>query len=90
LIKTVIVFSSLSGLNAIKDEMKSWEWRYGRTPKFNITIKFDEQSVILSVKNGIIENVSTTCAVSFNNFINKKFNVNVVDEIKQLLKVIKI
>lgn len=82
--------TSLSGLNAIKDEMESWEWRYGRTPKFNITVKFNEQSVVLSVKNGIIENVSTKCVVGFNNLINKKFNINIVEEIKECLKIIKI
>lgn len=70
--------------------MESWEWRFGRTPKFNITVKCNEQSVVLSVKNGIIEIVSTTCVESFNNFINKKFNVNIVDEIKQRLKTMKI
>lgn len=68
--------------------MESWEWRYGRTPKFNITVKSNEQSVILSVKNGIIENVSSTCSVSLNNFVSKKFDMNIVDDIKQCLKTI--
>lgn len=66
--------------------MKSWKWRYGKTPKFNITIKLNDQSVILSVKNGIIENISSTCNLSFNNLVNEKFNMNIVDEIQQCLK----
>lgn len=70
--------------------MESWEWRYGRTPKFNITIKSNEQSVILFVKNGIIENVSTTFNVNLNYMINKKFNMNIVEDIKQCLNTIKI
>jgi len=82
-------FNFQTGFNDIKNEMESWEWRYGRTPKFNITVKCKEQSVILSVKNGIIENVAANCNVSLNNLINKKFNMNIVDEIKQYLKSIK-
>jgi len=78
-----------TGFNEIKNEMESWEWRYGRTPKFNITVKYNEQSVILSVKSGIIENVATACNVSYNNLINEKFNMNIVEEIKQHLKTIK-
>lgn len=68
--------------------MKSWKWRYGRTPKFNITIKLNKHSVILSVINGVIDNVSTTCNVNLVNLVNKKFNMNVVDEIQQNLKMI--
>jgi len=68
--------------------MESWEWIYGRTPKFNITVKCNEQSVILSVKNGIIENVATACNVSLNHLVNEKFNMNIVEEIKQHLKTI--
>ncbi|CAI6344458.1 unnamed protein product [Macrosiphum euphorbiae] len=77
------------GFNEIKNEMESWEWIYGRTPKFNITVKCNDQSVILSVKNGIIENVATACNVSLNNLVNEKFNMNIVEEIKQHLKTIK-
>ncbi|KAL4120705.1 hypothetical protein QTP88_013348 [Uroleucon formosanum] len=78
------------GFNEIKNEMESWEWIYGRTPKFNITVKCNEQSVILSVKNGIIENVATACNISLNNLVNEKFNMNIVEEIKQHLKTIDI
>lgn len=67
--------------------MESWEWRFGRTPKFNITVKFNNQSVILTVKNGIIESVSTTCSIaSLNNLVHEQFNMNVVEQIKQCLK----
>jgi len=69
--------------------MESWEWIYGRTPKFNITVKYNEQSVVLSVKNGIIENVATDSNISLNNLVNEKFNMNIVEEIKQHLKTIK-
>lgn len=66
--------------------MESWEWRFGRTPKFNITVKFNQQSAILSVKNGIIESVSTTCSIaSLNNLVHEKFNMNIVEQIKQCL-----
>jgi len=68
--------------------MESWNWIYGRTPKFNITVKYNEQSVILSVKNGVIENVSTASDVSLINLVNEKFNMNIVEEIKQHLKTI--
>lgn len=68
--------------------MESWEWRYARTPKFNISVKLNEQSVNLSVISGVIENVTTTCNVSFNNLVNKKFNMNIIEEIKQCLKTI--
>lgn len=68
--------------------MESWEWRFGRTPKFDITIKLNEQSVVLHVKNGTVENISTRSNVSLNNYINKKFNINFVEEIKQHLKTI--
>uniref|UniRef100_A0A2H8TEX0 Lipoyltransferase 1, mitochondrial n=2 Tax=Melanaphis sacchari TaxID=742174 RepID=A0A2H8TEX0_9HEMI len=79
------------GFNEIKNEMESWEWRYGRTPKFNITVKSnDEHSVILSVKNGIIENVATTCNVSLSHLINEKFNMKIVEEIKQCLETIRV
>lgn len=66
--------------------MASWEWRFGRTPKFNITVKLNEHSVILTVRNGIIENVLTALNVSLNNFVNKKFNINILEEVKQCLK----
>jgi len=69
--------------------MESWEWRYGRTPKFNITVKCNEQSVILSVKSGIIENVVTTCNIKLSNLVNEKFNMNIVEEIKRRLETIK-
>lgn len=68
--------------------MESWEWRYGKTPKFNITVESNKQSVIATVKNGIIENVSSTCSGNFNNFVGKKFNMNIVDDIKQCSKTI--
>lgn len=69
--------------------MESWEWRFGRTPKFNITVKFNQLSAILSVKNGIIESVSTTCSItSLNNLVNEKFNMNIIEQIKQCLKTI--
>lgn len=70
--------------------MESWEWRFARTPKFNITVKSNKLSVNLSVKNGIIENVSTTCNVNLNNLVNEKFNMNIVEELKQCLKTIDI
>jgi len=69
--------------------MESWEWRYGRTPKFNITVKCNEQSVILSVKNGIIENFVTTCNINLSSLVNEKFNINIVEEIKRRLETIK-
>lgn len=69
--------------------MESWEWRFARTPKFNITVKLNKLSVDLFVKSGIIENVSTTCNVCLNNLVNEKFNMNIVEEIKQCLKTIK-
>lgn len=68
--------------------MESWEWRYARTPKFIISIKLNEQSVNLSVINGVIENITTTSNVSFKDLINKKFNMNIVEKIKQCLKTI--
>lgn len=70
--------------------MDNWDWRYGRTPKFNIVVKFNEQSVVLSVKSGIIENVSTTCDVSLSNFLNRKFNIVIVKEIKECLTNVKL
>jgi len=68
--------------------MESWEWRFARTPKFNITIKLNGLSVELSVKSGIVENVTSTCSISLNNLINEKFNMDIVEEIKQCLKTI--
>lgn len=60
--------------------MESWEWRYGRTPKFKKAIKLNDQSVILSVKNGIIENVSKTCNASLNKLVSEKFNMEIVEQ----------
>lgn len=86
----IIIFFIFSGFNAIKDEMKSWKWQYGRTPKFNITIKLNNQSVILNVKNGIVENISSSCNFNFNDLVNEKFDINIVDEIQLRLKSINI
>lgn len=70
--------------------MKNWEWRFGRTPKFNITIKSNKNGfIVLSVKNGIVESVSTTCNENLNKYVNKKFDMKIVEEIKELLKFIK-
>lgn len=70
--------------------MKNWEWRFGRTPKFNITIKSNgSYFIVLSVKNGIIESVSTTCNENLNKYVNEKFNMKIVKELKELLKTIK-
>lgn len=69
--------------------MESWEWRYGRTPKFNITVKCNEQSIVLSVKNGIIENVTTSYDVGLNTLVYEKFSMKIVEEIKQHLKTFK-
>lgn len=69
--------------------MESWDWRYGRTPKFNITIKSNETSVVLSVKNGVIENVTTPCNLRLTKLINNKFDMNIVKEIKNSVKNIK-
>lgn len=67
--------------------MKNWEWRFGRTPKFNITIKSSgSYFIVLSVKNGIIESVSTTCNENFNKYVNEKFDMKIVKELKELLK----
>jgi len=68
--------------------MESWDWRYGRTPKFNITIKSNKMSIVLSVKNGVIENATTPCNVNFTKLINTKFDMNIVKEIKNSLKTI--
>lgn len=70
--------------------MKNWKWRFGRTPKFNMTIKSNENCfIVLSVKNGIIESVSTTCNAYLNKYVNEKFDMKIVKEIKKLLKIIK-
>lgn len=64
--------------------MESWKWRFGRTPKFNITVKINKQSVILCVKNGVIESVTTTCSnASLENLVNEKFDMSVIEKIKQ-------
>lgn len=71
--------------------MKNWEWRFGRTPKFNITIKLNEKYfIVLTVKNGIIVSGSTTCNANLNKYINEKFDMKIVKEIQELLKIIKI
>ncbi|XP_050440485.1 lipoyltransferase 1, mitochondrial isoform X2 [Adelges cooleyi] len=75
------------GINSIKEEMSSWEWRYGRTPKFTITVKSNNGSAIVSVKNGKIENVSTLLNVSLEKFISKQFSENIVNDIKTCLDV---
>lgn len=66
--------------------MESWEWRYGRTPKFNKTVKLNDQSVVLSVKNGIIENVSETCYASLNKLVSEQFNMEIVEQCLKSIK----
>ncbi|XP_050536007.1 lipoyltransferase 1, mitochondrial [Daktulosphaira vitifoliae] len=74
------------GLNKIKEELESWDWRYGRTPKFKITITLKNQSAHAVVKNGIIENISSQMNVNLDKFINVKFSENIIEDIKKCLK----
>lgn len=54
-----------AGINSIKDEFISWDWRYGRTPKFTATkhlqMKYGERAqnveLKLEVDGGIIRNI---------------------------------
>ncbi|XP_030636594.1 lipoyl amidotransferase LIPT1, mitochondrial [Chanos chanos] len=52
----------LPGIHKMTHELRSWEWVYGRTPKFSISTDFvvDEMSDInvtlnIEIKNGIVE-----------------------------------
>lgn len=53
----------LSGLDRLKSEFESWDWNYGKTPKFIITrhLKFPGDfnlvSLIVDVQNGIISDI---------------------------------
>lgn len=54
------------GLEKIRNEFQSWDWRYGRTPKFNVTRSFplpqgqgrdEELRVTVAVNNGLVQDV---------------------------------
>lgn len=56
----------VTGLQKIQSEFDSWEWRYGRTPKFQITRAFPlpqymnttgELQVTVSVASGLVEDI---------------------------------
>lgn len=36
-----------SGINKIREEYESWDWRFGRTPKFSILRTFDVPESLL-------------------------------------------
>lgn len=72
------------GLNEIRDEFKSWEWCYGKTPKFTITRKFcvpenlfdrasDELKVTMTVEYGKISDIKLYLPAT--NDFNGEFNV---------------
>lgn len=52
------------GIQNMAQELQTWEWVYGRTPKFSVCTSFDVQcqsstgnvTLNLDIKNGIIEN----------------------------------
>lgn len=61
------------GLYKTRDEFQSWEWRFGRTPKFNVTKNFplpqrtrnkgadqpkvEELTITVTVASGQVENI---------------------------------
>lgn len=64
------MFNFSTGLEKIRNEFQSWEWRFGRTPKFNVTRTFplpqhisagekseENLKVTVSVTNGLVEDV---------------------------------
>ncbi|XP_076838558.1 lipoyl amidotransferase LIPT1, mitochondrial isoform X2 [Brachyhypopomus gauderio] len=56
------VDSLMPGVNKMAAELRSWEWVYGKTPKFSISISFVAQGVDIvldmDVKSGVIERCS--------------------------------
>ncbi|XP_066247294.1 lipoyl amidotransferase LIPT1, mitochondrial-like [Euwallacea similis] len=70
------------GLKEIRDAYKSWDWCYGKTPKFNITRSFTVPGVLLhnnngasgslnvtmSVENGMISDITIYVPYEFNSF----------------------
>ncbi|KAK2577441.1 hypothetical protein KPH14_003548 [Odynerus spinipes] len=54
------------GIDKLKDEFRSWEWTYGRTPKFTVTRALDvpaqngnlyRLNLSLEIQNGIVEEI---------------------------------
>ncbi|XP_066155509.1 lipoyl amidotransferase LIPT1, mitochondrial-like [Euwallacea fornicatus] len=70
------------GLKEIRDAYKSWDWCYGKTPKFDITRSFTVPGVLLhnnsgasgslnvtmSVENGMISDITIYVPYEFNSF----------------------
>lgn len=55
---------NFSGLEKIRCEFESWDWTYGRTPKFHITKSFDvpqrqekQLRITVTVDHGLVEDV---------------------------------
>ncbi|CAL1287096.1 unnamed protein product [Larinioides sclopetarius] len=54
------------GINQIQEELKSWQWRFGHTPKFSITKSFQIETkglassveIIMNINKGKIESIS--------------------------------
>ncbi|XP_063068411.1 lipoyltransferase 1, mitochondrial [Engraulis encrasicolus] len=75
------------GIQKMSDELQTWEWVYGRTPKFSVCTDFPvhggtsnaKVTVQLDIKNGIIENCSMDMASEW-------LPKNVLDEFSSFLK----
>ncbi|XP_063219997.1 lipoyl amidotransferase LIPT1, mitochondrial [Bacillus rossius redtenbacheri] len=49
------------GVEKLRNEFASWDWRFGKTPDFQVTRKFyipEELKITITVNKGIIENVT--------------------------------
>ncbi|CAI8014477.1 Lipoyltransferase 1, mitochondrial [Geodia barretti] len=51
---------NLPGITSLTEELKKWEWNFGKTPKFHLTamrhFKFGRLAVEMKVNKGRIEN----------------------------------
>ncbi|CAA9993107.1 unnamed protein product [Nesidiocoris tenuis] len=53
------------GIEKIRDEFASWEWRYGKTPKFEVSRSYDIgwglMDISMTVESGVIQEVYLVC-----------------------------
>lgn len=87
--------SSFPGLNSLRNELSSWDWLYGRTPKFTVS-KFLENygNVELLVEKGKVTNITSihneiTVALNedhqmYREFIGRKFDQYVFSLLKDV------
>ncbi|XP_044004091.1 lipoyltransferase 1, mitochondrial-like [Aphidius gifuensis] len=75
------------GLNELVDEFSSWNWNYGKTPKFTVNKKiklsdyFDPVDVELEVQSGIVIDIKLNLPLN----VEKKYEsliFNVVDQLR--------